>query len=220
MNNIFIANINKSIQFAETESGDLYYIEVNTLENKTFFITANEKGFFVNKSKKDDFNSLPTSYTSYTLPGLLSLISNAFKENFTKTVTQEVSTDYIMFSPSPCESFNWLTTPENPFYYDFRFKKFSSKLTDNILLNKEWNEEYQGINDIKYTETSQIVTKERLLVTFYQQFKQIALEGAKLIIEKKLKSFNLYEIMNSGYYMYGNIFLTILEDSYNDFKVI
>jgi hypothetical protein len=65
-------------------TGDLFYLEVTTLENKTFFITASARGFFVNQSTATTFN--PTSADrppiSHSLVGVLREISAAFAKNF------------------------------------------------------------------------------------------------------------------------------------------
>lgn len=219
LKSIFYSSYNSLLESAELSSSDLIYLEVETVENKHLYITAHERGFFVNRSTQDCFDPrLDGNLQSFTLPGLLSIVSSSFKENFTKTITQEVNGDWKLFLPSPSDKFDWIVDQPDENSYGLRFKSFSFDKVENLILNKEWNEEYQGIIDLKQMDGIQIETKEKLLVPFYNQFKEVAMEGAKLIVHKKLKSFNFSDATTSGYYMYGNIFFTVLEDP-ADFKV-
>lgn len=250
LNSIYLSSYNNRIEILEAPKGDLLYIEVITLENTHLFITSSEKGFFINNCKIDLYDPSPSTsmgFISYTLPGLLSLISTTFKENFTKTICQSciipsktsdslhsnnisnntTSSNFVtikpkddfLYLPSPKDKFDWIKSIENPFYYDYRFKPFNlDKINSLMYLNKEWNEEYQGILDIKNIEGMNLEAREKLLVPFYNSFKEVATEGAKLIANKTLKPFSISESPNSGYYIYGNIFITLLEDK-SDFTI-
>ena len=204
---------NSKIDLNEAPKGDLFYIEAVTLENNHYYITCNEKGFYINNSKQLTYDPNQSgTIVSYTLPGLIAQLSAAFKENFSKTLSQHTYGDDFLFLPSPLDKFDWLVSVENPFYYNYRYKLKIQDRVDSLLLNKEWNEEYQGILDIKSLEGMNIESREKLLVPFYNTFKEVALEGAKLIANKAIKPFSLSESPNSGYYIYGNIFITLLED--------
>lgn len=216
---IYLSSFNFKIEANEAPKGDLLYIEVITLENNHYFITNNERGFFVNNCKQNIFDPTPMNNAySFTLPGLLSLLSPSFKENFSKTLSQNINGDDFLVLPSPTDKFDWIVPVENPFSYCYRFRGFNSEKNEIIILNKEWNEEYQAIIDIKNAEELGLDAKEKLLVPFYNSFKEIAMKGAKLIAKKKLKPFSMSEAPNAGYYIYGNIFITVLEDS-SDFQV-
>lgn len=216
---MYLSAFNSKIETKEAPKGDLIYIEVVTNENKHYFITGCEKGFFINSSKEHSYSPLPSSKLfSYTLPGLLSQISPGFKDNFSKTLSQNIQGDDFLYLPSPQDKFDWLVSFNNPFSYDYRYKSFVNEKDLVLMLNKEWNEEYQGIIDIKQMEELNLETKEKLLVPFYNNFKSIALKGAKLISEKKLNPFSMVESPAAGYYIYGNIFITVLENS-SDFTI-
>ncbi|MFO0515375.1 MAG: GSKIP domain-containing protein [bacterium] len=219
LNAIYLSSFNYKIDSNEAPKGDLLYIEVVTLENRHLFITNSEKGFYVSKCQQHIYDPTPAdNVCSYTLPGLLSLISPIFKENFAKTLSQNIQGDDFMFLPTPFDKFDWIVPVENPFSYSYRFKSFINEKEQQLLLNKEWNEEYQGILDIKQIEGMNLETREKLLVPFYNNFKTIALQGAKLIANKKIKPFSMSDSPASGYYIYGNIFITVLQDS-GDFTV-
>jgi hypothetical protein len=225
-----INHIVKSVynQFSreEEKKEDLQYFEVNTLEGKNIFITSSEKGFFINQSTSLEFNKNPAQIPcfSFTLVGVLAQISQLFKDNFTKLISQTLNNDPSYYSASPSDKFEWISSQENSLSYNFRYKGFNYESENNRYsrLNKEWNEEFQAINDLNFNQDPiQNLSKEKLMQEFYKIFKDTAMEGVKLIREKKISSFNFFDNprTNSGYYMFGNIFFTVLEDNYNNFRV-
>ncbi len=207
------------------KKGDLIYLDIHTLEGTIIPVTINEKGIFINNSKNGVFDSKPTHNPciSYTLVGLLCQVSASFRENFSKLISQVLNVETTIFLPSPGNKFEWLKTAENNLFYNYRYKNFNSEMESlkHMRLNKEWNEEFQAIVDLNFTaDPLQNLTKEKLLFDFYKMFKDTAIEGAKLIREKKITPFNFFDNprANSGYYMYGSIFFTVLEDNFLDFR--
>lgn len=228
LNTIFRSVFNQTIQDNE-KRGDIIYLDVHTLEGIVLNVTSSEKGFFVNSTNSKDgvvkFDPRPSSHPcySYTLVGLLCQASAGFRENFSKLISQVLNVEQTIFLPSPVNKFEWLKTQENPNVFNYRYKSFNSEMDSlkHMRLNKEWNEEFQAIVDLNFTQDPlQNLTKEKLLFDFYKMFKETAIEGAKLIREKKITPFNFFDNprANSGYYMYGSIFFTVLEDNYLDFR--
>jgi hypothetical protein len=225
LNSIYRSIHNQTRKEAD-RNGDLLYLDIYTLEGTVLYVTCSEKGFFVNNSTSTSFDNHPSSYPcySYTLIGLLSQASGLFKDNFTKLISQVLNVEPALFEASPNDKFDWLTTHDNPFYYGYRFRDFQSEMEGMtyMRLNKEWNEEFQTILDINFNnDPIQNLTKEKLLNDFYKLFKDTAIEGCKLIRDKKITPFNFFDNpkTNSGYYVYGNIFFTVLADTYMDFRV-
>lgn len=167
-------------QLLNKPDSDFKYIEVTTLEENKYFITCNERGFYLNSSTHDSFNPKPleSTYSSYTLAGLLSQISGLFRENYVKLISQSVDTEPFLNFPREKNSYDWLSKRPNESIYNYRFTQFDFKSSNekNILLNKEWNEEYQAIFDLNFNEPTQTLTKEKLLADFYNQFKETAIE--------------------------------------------
>jgi len=66
--------------------GDLFYIDVTTLEGESFVVTASSRGFYINQSKNTvKFDPAPRGKTFTTLPALLSsvrLTSSNYRVNF------------------------------------------------------------------------------------------------------------------------------------------
>lgn len=165
----------------EEKKGDLQYFEVNTLEGKIVFITSSEKGFYVNQSSSTVFSNKPAQLPcfSYTLAGVLAQISPLFRENFAKLISQTLNAESAIFAASPSDKFEWLAPNENPLYYNFRYKGFNYESENNryTRLNKEWNEEFQAINDLNFNQDPiQNLSKEKLLNEFYKIFKDTAME--------------------------------------------
>lgn len=165
----------------EDKKGDIQYFEVILLEGKQIFITSSEKGFYINQSTSTVFNNKPATNPcfSYTLAGVLAQISPLFKENFSKLISQTLNAEPTIFAPSPSDKFEWLASSENPLYYNFRYKAFNyeSENTRYSRLNKEWNEEFQAINDLNFNnDPIQNLSKEKLLNDFYKMFKDTAIE--------------------------------------------
>lgn len=220
-------------QVIENKNPDSVYLEISTLENKTLYVTCNEHGFYLNNSHLQDGllyiddtpNKVPCA--SFTLVGLLTQASHTFNERFTKLISQVIDSEPLLYFPSPEMSYNWLVQREKienddkENYYNYTFDKYIKENVDNnkILnrLNKEWNEEFFAFLDINFNnDPIQNMTKEKLLFEFYTIFKRTAIEGVKLIREKKISPFTFFESpkTNEFYYMYSNIIFTVLEDSY------
>lgn len=65
--------------------GDLLYLEIQTLENRTYYVTATATGFFINRTANNKvFDPLPAPqpYTSRSLWILLQRISPSFRANY------------------------------------------------------------------------------------------------------------------------------------------
>jgi len=64
--------------------GDLYYLQLHTLEEVDFHVTASSEGFFVNQSTQNCFN--PNQNTKYficiSLIDLIAQLSPKFKTRF------------------------------------------------------------------------------------------------------------------------------------------
>ena len=179
--NYIVKSVFNEFAKEEEKKGDLQYFELNTLEGKVVYITSSEKGFFVNQSIATLFSNKPAALPcfSYTLAGVLAQISPLFRENFAKLISQTLNAESGIFAPSPSDKFEWLAPNENPLYYNFRYKGFNYESENNryTRLNKEWNEEFQAINDLNFNQDPiQNLSKEKLLNEFYKIFKDTAME--------------------------------------------
>ena len=117
----------------EDKKGDLQYFEVSILEEKNIFITSSEKGYFINQSTNLEFNNKPAQIPcfSFTLVGVLSQISQMFKDNFTKLISQSLNNDPSLYSNSPSDKFEWISLHDNSLSYNFRYKGFNYESENN-----------------------------------------------------------------------------------------
>lgn len=174
------SHYNHMIDSMDKESGFLVFLVVQTLEGQTYHITGTERGFYVNSSTFQIFNPQPIQplQSSYTLVGLLCLISNQFKENFTKLMTQVLTVDPIYFLPTPNNRFDWLKAQENEHFYNYihKFGENISELHAGKKPSREWNEELQAVFDLKIPSNMENLQKEKLLTSLYNSFKESAIE--------------------------------------------
>ena len=202
-------------------NGDLVYIQVKTLEGKELTITGSEKGFFINSSTQNHFNPLPLpgSSCSYTLAGLLCQISNLFRENFGKLLSQKVDIDSSFFAQNHFYRPDWLRKEEDPFFYDFKVQPFTPK-TENVNNFTEWNEEWQLVFDLNSSgDFNEKLQKDKLLNDRYIKFVSNAKKGVEYLADNKLATISFFDTPNMGLFLYDNIFLTVLEDRYLNSQV-
>jgi protein TIF31 len=183
LNSIYYSHFNQDMERMNTEQGYLCFIVVNTLENVEYNITGTVRGFFVNSTVGLKFSPMPATplQQSYTLVGLLSLISSQFKENFTKLMTQVLTVDPLFFLPTPNNRFDWLKPKEDSHFYNY-IHKFGDNLTElheGKKPTREWNEELQAVFDLKIPNSIENLQKEKLLSSLYNNFKESAVEVNK-----------------------------------------
>jgi protein TIF31 len=166
---------------------------VNTLENVEYHITGTVKGFFVNASTNSKFNPTPAHplTQSYTLVGILCLISTQFKDNFTKLMTQVLTVDPLFFLPTPNNRFDWLKPREDSYYYNYihRYGDNLTELHEGKKPTREWNEELQAVFDLKIPNSIENLQKEKLLCSLYNNFKESAVE-VKFLNKKIYRELN------------------------------
>ncbi len=195
--------------------GDLFYVEVSTLENKTFVVTAGEKGWFVNKSSK---NKLDVSHASQEPPhavlaDLLSSLSPLFRTNFAainKLSSQVETIETLTFGGAPAP---WVGQREA------LASAMAGRAEDTLLrlsglvnapgLHRDWNEEYQ----ILFTQAN-IASDNRFatlnnLFRVHSEFVEACQKGAVAVVDGEIASINPYEPVGSQMWMHNNIFFSV-----------
>ena len=179
LNSIYYSNFNQDLDKLSSEKGYLCFITVNTLENVEYNISCTTRCFYVNSTIGNNFNPLPTHPIthSYTLVGLLCLISSQFKDNFSKLMTQVLTVDPVFFLPTPNNRFDWLKPKQDSYYYNY-IHKVSEGFIENIdkKATREWNEELQAVFDLKIPNNIENLQKEKLLSSLNKCFKESAIE--------------------------------------------
>ena len=96
-------------------AGDLFYLDVRTLEGNVYYVTAWTHGFFVNNTKQGglfDPSPAPASYASHNLVDLLNKISPKFQENFKYILTVIFDPHSLDYQPAPLNVVPWLAVKE------------------------------------------------------------------------------------------------------------
>jgi protein TIF31 len=102
--------------------GDLFYLEVETLENIKYNVTCNSKGFYVNNTAYDEevvFDPTPSkkNFQATTLIGLLYRCSKLFKTRFPKLLEMRIKKHPFEVTPVPFPLFKWIE-PKQKHVYD------------------------------------------------------------------------------------------------------
>jgi hypothetical protein len=96
--------------------GDLSYLEIVTIENKTLTITSSVNGFYVNQSTSKKFNPIPDSRwrLCHTLVDLLKLVSVGFANSLNRHMGSLRTQHPFELVVAPLPPHNWVEKVEEP----------------------------------------------------------------------------------------------------------
>ncbi|PVU95178.1 hypothetical protein BB561_001992 [Smittium simulii] len=217
--------------------GDLLYLELATLENITYYITASLAGFFVNKSTGSNFDPNPVDppKKSHSLISLVRKLSPRFTKNF-----ENLQASYSSLYPLETISINsctqvvapWIVSPiddlnsannhknkEN--IYDLintqqNYIKYGPRATDAI---RDWNEELQTIKEIDTSTLNDYegALKDNQLLVWQNEFTEAAITGAMAVVDDEVLPLNPTELPSQYIYLRENIFFSKANDSRDTF---
>lgn len=202
--------------------GDLVYLDITTLENKSYSVTGWTKGFYVNHSTANSFepHRSDKSAHSHSLVGLFNQISPLFKKNF-QTVLSSVGMRHPFESiPVPFPVYPWIVSKED-------HSNDINRAEDQLLFGSEteirgqlrdWNEEYQTWKELPRSTIQEKILRDRALVKFNADFLEAATKGACAIIEKTVPPINPLDPEKAHMYIYNNIFFSSATDGRDIFK--
>jgi len=204
--------------------GDLFYLEIETLENVTHFITCSVNGFFVNSSNQNTFNPAPqntgneANIPSYTLIELLSKLSGTFKAHFPVLISKYIDQFHYEILPVSQSIFPWFTK-SNPHTYSlnrgletsFAFKSDTEQLRD-------WNEEFQSCRELPNNSVQERIVRDMALVKVHDEFIEAATKGAMAVVHKALPPLNPVDPPSMHMYIMNNIFFSYATDARELFK--
>jgi len=194
--------------------GDLAYLVIRTLENKTFHVTSASNGFFVNNSSGSTFDPTPAknSFFAHTLVEVLQNISPLFKTNF-KTLLDEyfVSHPFEVISV-PHEELNlpWLDA-DAPHTFDLnRTEAFLSgeevfQFPDQL---RDWNAEFQSCKELPKETLQERIFRDRAIIKITNEFVIGAIVGAKAIANGAVHPINPTDPRPAHLYIHDNIFFS------------
>ncbi|KAG2377485.1 hypothetical protein C9374_009396 [Naegleria lovaniensis] len=192
--------------------GDLFYLQVETLENTIVHLTANASGFYVNGTKGSKFNPMPANkpHKNQTLLGLLCDISPLFRTNFPKLLTARHRKHPFEVTPVPFSVNQWINIEEKHEYDPNRAEEsfFTMLGSDPRIQQREWNEEYQSCKELPSGTMEDRLTRDRTLFKIHCDFVDSAVKGARAVVEKYLLPINPIDKKTSQVYIQNNIFFS------------
>ncbi|KAL9645516.1 hypothetical protein ABK040_000581 [Willaertia magna] len=193
--------------------GDLFYLQIETLEGNTYHVTANGNGFYVNGTKLlSKFNPLPANkpHKNQTLLGLICEISPIFKSNFAKLLENRIQKHPFEVTPVPFVVNKWIDVEEKHEYDPNRAEEsfFTMLGTDPRVQQREWNEEYQSCKELPSGTMDERLIRDRTLFKIHCDFVDSAIKGAKAVVDKCLLPINPIDKKTAQVYIQNNIFFS------------
>nr|XP_055036650.1 clustered mitochondria protein homolog isoform X1 [Misgurnus anguillicaudatus] len=205
--------------------GDLMYLNVVTMEDRYFSVTASTRGFYVNQSTSYSFNPKPAnpSIFSHALPDLLSQISAIFKKNFSTLLKRRECTHPFERIATPFQVFSW-TAPALDHTMDcvraedvsfFRLG-YEEHLPGQA---RDWNEEIQTSRELPRKNLTDRLMRDRAVFKANSDFVGTATRGAMGVIDGNVMPINPSEEPQEQIFIWSNIFFSFafdVRDQYTD----
>uniref|UniRef100_A0A1B6E4P9 Clustered mitochondria protein homolog n=1 Tax=Clastoptera arizonana TaxID=38151 RepID=A0A1B6E4P9_9HEMI len=204
--------------------GDLMYLNVITLEDKHYHITACTRGFFLNQSTEEEFNAKPASpsHLCHSLIELLGQLSPAFKRNF--SILQKKRTQRHPFErvATPYQVYAWASPMTEHTVDAIRAEDtFSSKLGYEEHIpgqTRDWNEELQTTRELPRKNLPERLLRERAIFKVHSDFVAGATRGAMAVIDGNVMAINPGEEAKMQMFIWNNIFFSLGFDVRDHYK--
>lgn len=210
-------------------NGDLLYLKVITLENKTYQITASVNGFFINRSTDVQFNPLIVHDGKKfdTLSALLCNISPLYRTNLEKhleNIKNKLMYEYVPVYP---EIYPWIVKSN--------MIEQNQNLLENVLTNtnvletygiRNWNDEFKAVRAMPKNEIQEILLRDQSFNRIQIDFVAAATKGAVDAVNGNLISLNQSEPIttedgkesNINIFIHNGIFYTCGYDEFELFE--
>jgi len=204
--------------------GDLMYLQIVTLEEKHFHLTASTRGFFVNHTTEEEFNPkmASPSYLSHSLIELLNQISPMFKRNFTLLQKRRTSRHPYERVPTPYQMYAWIGPQLDHTIDAIRAEDaFSSKLGYEEHIpgqTRDWNEEMQTTRELPRKNLPERLLRERAIFKVHSDFVSAATRGATAVIDGNVMAINPGEEAKMQMFIWNNIFFSLGFDVKDHYK--
>ncbi|XP_015110281.1 clustered mitochondria protein homolog [Diachasma alloeum] len=204
--------------------GDLMYLQVITLEDKQYYLTACARGFFVNQSTKETFNPKPAtpSHLCHSLIELLNQLSPAFKRGFTAMQRRRTQRHPFERVATPYQLYAW-SAPQTEHTIDaIRAEDtFSAKLGYEEHIpgqTRDWNEELQTTRELPRKNLPERLLRERAIFKVHSDFVAAATRGAVAVIDGNVMAINPGEEAKMQMFIWNNIFFSLGFDVRDHYK--
>jgi len=197
--------------------GDLFYLEVTTLEHNTLHITASVDGFFLNQSTNSAFDPLPhgSHNKSHSFADLLKKSSAQFSSRFSSLLNRKITTHPFETVVVPLTVTEW-NAVNKQHSYDWNRAEDSLLSTygmDSRGALRDWNEEYQSSREMPKSSEAELIIRQRTIYRIYSDFVEAATKGAVAIIEGNIPPINPMDQKRSFVYIFNNIFFSFAIDA-------
>eukprot|EP01124_Arcella_intermedia_P022350 TRINITY_DN3309_c0_g1_i1.p1 TRINITY_DN3309_c0_g1~~TRINITY_DN3309_c0_g1_i1.p1 ORF type:complete len:1374 (+),score=383.46 TRINITY_DN3309_c0_g1_i1:244-4122(+) len=203
--------------------GDLFYLEVTTLEGSTYTITASSKGFFVNNTKVGAaFSAEKSEYESHNLVDLLKQVSSKFASTFDELIQSNFQSVPEEIFPVSFPMYTWISLPETPSFDVNRAEEAVAGYTEIDYRiqgqDRDWNEELQACRDQPKESLQERITRDRIMFKIHSDFVQAAIQGAIHIVHGNITPINPTDSPKAFLYVYNAIFFSYAQDSRDYYK--
>ncbi|XP_034943486.1 clustered mitochondria protein homolog [Chelonus insularis] len=204
--------------------GDLMYLQVITLEDKQYFITACGRGFFVNQSSKETFNPKPAtpSHLCHSLIELLNQLSPAFKRGFAAMQRRRTQRHPFERVATPYQLYSWCAPQTEHTIDAIRAEDtFSAKLGYEEHIpgqTRDWNEELQTTRELPRKNLPERLLRERAIFKVHSDFVAAATRGAVAVIDGNVMAINPGEEPKMQMFIWNNIFFSLGFDVRDHYK--
>uniref|UniRef100_A0A8B9H225 Clustered mitochondria protein homolog n=1 Tax=Astyanax mexicanus TaxID=7994 RepID=A0A8B9H225_ASTMX len=195
--------------------GDLVYLNVVTMEDKHYSVTASTRGFFLNQSTTYSFNPKPASPSvhSHSLVELLSQISSTFKKNFSALLKKRTSTHPFERISTPFQLFSW-TAPALDHAMDcVRAEDASSSrlgYEEHVPGQiRDWNEELQSTRELPRKTLTDRLLRDRAIFKANSDFVTTATRGAMAVVDGNVMPINPGEDPRNQMFIWSSIFFSL-----------
>ncbi|KAG1970056.1 clustered mitochondria protein homolog [Pimephales promelas] len=205
--------------------GDLMYLNVVTMEDRHFCITASTRGFYVNQSTTYSFNPKPAnpSALSHALLDLLGHISPLFKKNFSALLKRRGSTHPFERIATPFQVFSW-TAPALDHTMDCVRAEdvisFRLGYEEHVPVQaRDWNEELQATRELPRKNVTDRLMRDRAVFKANSDFVSTATRGAMAVVDGNVMPINPSEEPRQQMFIWNNIFFSLgfdVQDQYRD----
>lgn len=204
--------------------GDLMYLYVITMEDKRIHITACPKGFYINQSTEETFNTKPEnpSHLCHSLIELLSQVSPIFKRSFALMQKKRTLRHPFERVATPYQIYTWCAPSLDHTLDAIRAEDtFSAKLGYEEHIpgqTRDWNEELQTTRELPRKSLPERLMRERAIFKVHSDFVTAATRGAMAVIDGNVMAINPGEDAKMQMYIWNNIFFSLGFDVRDHYK--
>jgi protein TIF31 len=180
--------------------GDLFYLDVTTLEGETLCITASSRGFFVNNSKLPNTNGSapkfdPSNKDAKNTKIYRNLVAclTAASTQFSRLIGDVAARVFerqasIETQMPPFQVYPWLAKPRPHEHDVFRSEEALKYTHETDLLTgntgTDWNEDLQTIRDMPRGTVDERVSRDNQLFRFHTDFVDTISRGAQYVFRR------------------------------------